>query len=248
MQRRTRAGSPCVCAVDLPDATDSLKTSEEKVVQGLNTLCSESDQPFNPPLAVHTAIIPPNTLQARDSNCFPFGATISGGEPPSVSRDEWWCVSSQQYGFLGFSYPLEDADCNAYSNQLAKISQHFQRMESDFGATMVRVYAPECREESVWKNLLQAENDNNIAAIPQVWWGFGDQNLWRHTAASVSSVLSENPLAPFDFHSIAFNSEPIGDSADGDPSNFAVDLKQFKTAFYNLEFQFLYRKIGTDPA
>ena len=45
-------------------------------------------------------------------------------------------------------------------------------MKKDFGASMIRVYAPECREASVWENLLQAGVNNNMGIIVQVWWGF----------------------------------------------------------------------------
>jgi len=45
-------------------------------------------------------------------------------------------------------------------------------MKKDFDASMVRVYAPECRQASVWENLLEAGVTNNMGVIVQVWWGF----------------------------------------------------------------------------
>lgn len=47
-------------------------------------------------------------------------------------------------------------------------------MKKDFGASIVRVYAPECRDASIWKNLLKAAVNNNMGVITQVWWGFSD--------------------------------------------------------------------------
>ena len=134
------------------------------------------------------------TLQARDaqaatvtrvnSNCFPFGtAKLSGTKAPHQSRDDWWCPSDLQYGFMGcdsfmmrqwytwidhmstsyrFSYPLEKDNCSDVSNSFAKINDDFKRMKSQFGATMVRIYAPQCRDESIWRNLLNAGIANNM--------------------------------------------------------------------------------------
>lgn len=76
------------------------------------------------------------------------------------------------YGFLGFSYPLEVADCSDPSNSYESINADLAKMKKDFGASMIRVYSPECREASVWENLLQAGVSNNMGIIMQVWWGF----------------------------------------------------------------------------
>ena len=67
--------------------------------------------------------------------------------------------------------------------------------------------------------------------IPQVWWGFGDQNLWQQTKASILAVLEDDqlgPVAPYVFHSLAFGSEPIGDNVDN--GNFINDLWAMKSA------------------
>ncbi|KAL8791308.1 MAG: hypothetical protein Q9195_005927 [Heterodermia aff. obscurata] len=104
-------------------------------------------------------------------------------------------------------------------------------MKKDFGATMVRVYAPECRESSVWENLLKAAVNNNMGVIPQVWWGFeDDQTLWKKTQSSIYSVMTSSKygaIAPYVFHSAEFGSEPIGDGVDGD--NFINDLASFRS-------------------
>ena len=111
---------------------------------------------------------------ARSTSCFPFGGAKlpSDYSAPSASRSQWWCPQSEIYGFLGFSYPLEVADCSDYSNSYDAINSDFASMKNDFGASMVRVYAPECRQPSVWENLLKAAVHNNMGVIPQVWWGF----------------------------------------------------------------------------
>ena len=73
---------------------------------------------------------------------------------------------------MGFSYPLEVSDCSDPTNGYASINADFAKMKNDFGASMIRVYAPECRDSSVWENLLRAGVNNNMGVIPQVWWGF----------------------------------------------------------------------------
>lgn len=108
---------------------------------------------------------------ATAQSCFPFGGSLAS--TPSVSRSQWWCPQSDMYGFMGFSYPLEVPDCSDASNGYDQINKDFAKMKNDFGAVMVRVYAPECREASVWENLLKAGVNNNMGVIPQVWWGFG---------------------------------------------------------------------------
>jgi len=129
---------------------------------------------------------------------------------------------------------MENSNCSDPSNQFAKINQDFQRMKAQFGATMVRIYAPECRSDTVWRNLLQAGIANNMAILPQVWWGFeSNQSLWKLTASSILSVLKDptvGPIAPYVFHSIAFGSEPIGDMVDNGPTQFTADLKTFKSS------------------
>ncbi|KAF8584748.1 glycoside hydrolase family 17 protein [Ramaria rubella] len=166
------------------------------------------------------------------TTCFPLGgAVFSGTSKPDQNLTDWWCPADQQYGFMGFSYPLENPDCTDKSNSFDKMNTDFARMKSEFGATMVRIYAPECREDSVWRNIMMAALANNLAVMPQVWWGFGDQSLWQKTKASILAVLQDatlGPVAPYVFHSLAFGSEPIGDQVDG--NNFVADLTAMKTA------------------
>ncbi|WPG99463.1 Hypothetical protein R9X50_00227700 [Acrodontium crateriforme] len=178
----------------------------------------------------------PVTLEARGvrgsgSNCFPLGDSArqlpKDYSKPSVSRQDWWCTYAQTYGFLGFSFPLEDSDCSAYSNSYDSMNDAFARMKKDFGASMVRVYAPECRQASVWENLLKAGVNNNMAVIPQIWWGFdSNQDLWKQSQTALFSIMDKYPIAPYVFHSVEFGSEPIGDYVDG--NNFVSDFQAFK--------------------
>lgn len=166
------------------------------------------------------------------ANCFPYGSpsTLSLSSAPSLTRQQWWCQPSNLYGFLGFSYALESADCSDSTNSYASISRDFARMRADFGATMVRVYAPECREASIWQNLVRAAVVNEMGLLPMVWWGFlEDQTLWRDSAAQIVALFTKGAykdVAPYVVHSVAFGSEPIGDMVDG--SAFISDLAAFR--------------------
>lgn len=92
------------------------------------------------------------------------------------------------YGFLGFSYPLEVADCSDNTNSYESINADLAKMKKDFGASMIRVYAPECREASVWENLLQAGVNNNMGIVVQVWWGFESVG-YTHSAIALQQPM-----------------------------------------------------------
>lgn len=155
-------------------------------------------------------------------------------KPPSVSRDEWWCSAEEEYGFLGFSYPLEDGDCNAYSNSFDSMNKDFAEMKQKFGAKYVRLYYPVCTEKSVFENALRAGVANNMAVIPQIWFNFGDDNpgVWQRSQAALVAVLDDptyGAIAPYVFHSADFGSEPIGDGVDGGNDQFVNDLGKFRS-------------------
>lgn len=166
------------------------------------------------------------------STCFPFGAvTFPSSGAPTASRSDWWCADSELYGFLGFSYPMEVDDCTDTSNSYDTLNTDFANMKSTFGATMVRIYAPECRQLSVWENIVHACVTNGMGVIVQVWWGFdSDQDLWKETESSIYDLFTNSTyaaVAPYVVHSASFGSEPIGDGVDGD--NFITDLAAFHT-------------------
>ncbi|GAA5908940.1 uncharacterized protein JCM6883_002559 [Sporobolomyces salmoneus] len=148
-----------------------------------------------------------------------------------MSRRDWWCQDEELYGFLGFSYPLEIADCSNPSNQYPKIKQDLLRMKNEFGATFVRPYGVECRDVSIWLDLVKACIEVGMALIVQVWWGFQeDQELWRKGQESIFDLFENSTysqIAPYVVYSASFGSEPVGDWVDGD--NFVKDLTSFRT-------------------
>lgn len=186
------------------------------------------------------ALAAPTSLKARDAdprgNCFPFGDQTLNSDfsAPSVPRDQWFCSSDAEYGFLGFSYPLEVDDCSDYSNSFDSINADFAEMRNNFGAKYVRVYYPACTESSVFENLLKAGVANNMAVIPQVWFNFGDDDdgsIWKASRDAIVSVFNNDQykaIAPYVFHSVDFGSEPVGDGVDGGNDQFVADLADFK--------------------
>lgn len=55
---------------------------------------------------------------------------------------------------------MEVSDCSDPTNGFDAISKDFAKMKT-LGATLVRVYAPQCGKVSVWENLVKAGVTNN---------------------------------------------------------------------------------------
>jgi hypothetical protein len=125
--------------------------------------------------AVPALAAPATTAAAAAGNCFPMGnATLPGNfAAPSTPLNQWWCPQSDYYGFLGFSYPLEDGNCNAASNGYDQMNRDFAQMKRDFGASIIRMYYPVCTQPSVFINAIKAAYNNNMGLIVQVWTNFG---------------------------------------------------------------------------
>lgn len=123
------------------------------------------------------------SLAASNSvaNCFPYGSAALPKDlsAPNVPVSEWKCPLSMAYGFQGFSYPLEDNDCSAFSNSFVAMNADFAQMKRDFGAKIVRLYYPTCLNASVFENALKAGVANNMAVIFQVWTDFGESVGWH---------------------------------------------------------------------
>lgn len=109
-------------------------------------------------------------------SCFPYGgATLpKDGSAPNMSVEDWWCPQSMAYGFQGFSYPMEDGNCNDVANSYDQINADFAQMKRDFDVSVVRLYYVVCTESIVLQNVLRAAVENNLAVIFQVWTNFGD--------------------------------------------------------------------------
>ncbi|KAJ4154750.1 hypothetical protein LMH87_000029 [Akanthomyces muscarius] len=180
-----------------------------------------------------TAAIPAaaSVIQRDAPNCFPYGSAKLPGnlQPPSVSHEKWWCSQDMAYGFQGFSYPLENDDCNAWENGYDAMDKDFKQMKKDFGASIVRMYYPTCTKPAVFEHALEAAYNNNMAVVFQVWTNFGGGDVWKQSQQAIYDVLNNSKykaIAPYVVHSAEFGSEPVGDGMDGD--NFVTDLGRFR--------------------
>ncbi|GAA5831040.1 hypothetical protein JCM3766R1_006214 [Sporobolomyces carnicolor] len=212
------------------------------------------DRPVNTTLTIGTrskdaevATRPSTVIPTAAQACFPLRSSgFKNGSVPAVSRSDWWCRDEELYGFLGkrillssalgrvpltrtttgFSYPLEIADCSDPSNQYAKIRKDLAKMKHDFGATFVRPYGVECREVSVWLNLVRACIELELGLIAQVCKICGA----RVNERAIYELFENSAyaqIAPYVVYSASFGSEPIGDWVDGD--DFVKDLASFRT-------------------
>jgi len=150
----------------------------------------------------------------------------NGGPPAGTSRNDWWCGNSTLYGFLGFSYPVEDDDCGDYSYNGFK--NDFSKQKSMYNASFVRFYLPVCKQTSFWVNAIKAARDANMGLIVMIWWDWG-QNDPAMTAAENAflGVFSDNevgPIAQYIVHSVEFGDEL------GEEGNYWLSRMQtFKT-------------------
>ncbi|EJD34110.1 hypothetical protein AURDEDRAFT_176838 [Auricularia subglabra TFB-10046 SS5] len=151
--------------------------------------------------ACYAPRVPPRTPCARargrpppQSAVLPFGNVRLPPVTPRLYTCETWCPPEQQYGFSGFSYPPEDGDCSAPSNSFEKINEDLSRMKRQFGATMVRIYGPECRDESIWRNLVRAGAANNLSVSPSPRYPSSSCPLQRDHPAGLVGI-HQGPVA-----------------------------------------------------
>jgi len=158
------------------------------------------------------------------ADCFPLTRAWGSG-PNNTSLQDWWCGQDVLYGFLGFSYPMEDS-CNAYSyNNLLK---DFKNMKTRFGATFVRAYLPTCTDTSLWVNMIEAARDTSMAIIPMVFWDWQqNDNVMNKAENALLGVFNNSQvgqIASYIIHSVAFGDEL------GEQGNYWISrMKDFKT-------------------
>ncbi|KAI3318749.1 glycoside hydrolase family 17 protein [Xylariaceae sp. AK1471] len=167
------------------------------------------------------------------ASCFPYGSAVLPKDlsPPNIPLDKWKCPPSMAYGFQGFSYPLEEANCSALSNSFKSMNADFAQMKRDFGAKIVRLYYPLCLKPLVFENALKAAVANDMAVIFQVWTDFGNSDDWIISQQAIYDVLESpefGPIAPYVVHSVDFGSEPVTDHMDFPKEQFIKDLGLFR--------------------
>jgi len=159
-----------------------------------------------------------------NAGCYPLTRGWESG-PGNQTLDQWWCPADMLYGFLGFSYPLEDS-CNAFNyNSFVK---DFKNMKAKFNATFVRIYLPTCSDTSFWVNMIKAARDTNMALIPMIFWDWQQNDPVMTKAENgflgVFSDSEVGPIAKYIVQSVAFGDEL------GEQGNYWISrMTDFKT-------------------
>jgi hypothetical protein len=152
-------------------------------------------------------------LANAQNGCFPMTRSWGNG-PNGTPLKQWWCGSDQLYGFLGFSLPLEDG-CDAFGYDW--FMSTFKTMKTNYGATFVRIYLPECRQTSFWVDMVKAARDTSMALIPMIFWDWQQNDPVMYAAEDAfMGVFNDNEvgsIAPYIVHSVAFGDE-LGEEGD----------------------------------
>jgi len=163
------------------------------------------------------------------AGCFPTSLQWGQG-PNGMPRDQWWCSTFDS--FLGFSYPVEDDNCNDYTYQGFK--DDFQRQKTLYNATFVRLYLPVCRQTSFWVNMIKAARDTSMALIPMIFWDWQQNDPVMDAAENAFLGVFNDPqvgsIATYIVHSVAFGDE-LGEQGNywlSDMSNFKAKLAKYQ--------------------
>jgi len=158
--------------------------------------------------------------------CFPLSRAWGTGPNSTTTRDDWWCGADSLYGFLGFSYPVEDNYCPDYSYNAFK--NDFAKQKKNYNATFVRLYLPVCYQTSFWVELIKAARDTSMGVIPMVFWDWQQNdkvmNQAENALLGVFTDSEVGKIAPYIIHSVAFGDEL------GEQGNYWIsDMENFKT-------------------
>jgi len=183
-----------------------------------------------PALLLLVVVLAASTAFADAAGCFPLSQPWGSG-PGSMTRDQWWCGADDLYGFLGFSYPVEDNNCNDYSYDAFK--NDFTKQKAKFNATFVRLYLPVCYSTNFWVEMVKAARDSSVALIPMVFWDWQQNDKVMNEAENALLGVFTNSevgsIAPYIIHSVAFGDE-LGEQDQywvGDMTSFKGKLAKY---------------------
>jgi len=164
-----------------------------------------------------------DSLGASAADCFPLTKPWGTG-PNGAPLSQWWCPADAYYGFLGFSYPVEDG-CGGYSYN--SFLADFKNMKAKFGASIIRAYLPTCSDTAFWVNMIKAARDANMAIIPMVFWDWQQNDPVMTKAENgllgVFNNSEVGSIAPYIIQSVAF-----GDELGEQGSYWLSRMKDFK--------------------
>ncbi|KAJ6577558.1 glycoside hydrolase superfamily [Mycena capillaripes] len=110
------------------------------------------------------------------------------------SLTNWWCDTSTEYGFVGFSY--EVTACQS----LSKLRSDFLQIRKTFNGRYIRI-----------NDIVDAAWGAGIGVHALIWFGFDGTNEWIGRRDSLFGILHSNPKAKFVTRVLQFGSEPLYD-------------------------------------
>ncbi|KIY69813.1 glycoside hydrolase family 17 protein [Cylindrobasidium torrendii FP15055 ss-10] len=140
------------------------------------------------------------------------------------SLDGWWCDSSTEYAFVGFSY--EVTACQSRST----LNSEFKDIRETFDGRYVRLYGA-CDRTGFYDDVIDAAWNNGLGVHALIWFGFEGGSEWKDRRDNLIDTLWNNPKAKFVTRAVQFGSEPLYDYVL-DPSDLAGNIWEFK---WNIE-------------
>ncbi|KAJ7284400.1 B-(1-6) glucan synthase [Mycena rebaudengoi] len=137
-------------------------------------------------------------------NCFPaLGFKMPASVPSSLTN--WWCDTSTEYAFVGFSY--EVTACQS----LSTLRTEFLNIRQQFKGRYIRMYGF-CDRAGFYNDIIDAAWGAGIGVHALIWFGFDGTDEWIGRRNSLFSILHSNPKAKFVTRVLQFGSEPLFDN------------------------------------
>jgi len=177
----------------------------------------------------HTLVVGTSGSESVISAGVPCFPAIGFGMPATVptSLDGWWCNSSTEYAFVGFSYEI--TQCQSKS----QLNSEFADIRKRFKGRYIRLYGV-CDRANYYDDIIEAAWDNGLGVHALIWFGWDDPNIWKTRRDSLFKSLLSNPKAKFVTRVLQFGSEPLYDWAL-DPAQLAEQVMAAKTTLAGLK-------------
>ncbi|KAF8622756.1 hypothetical protein AX15_006846 [Amanita polypyramis BW_CC] len=142
----------------------------------------------------------------NDQQCFPaIGFNMPLVMPSDDELEGWWCSTTTEYAFLGFSY--EVSACQG----LDQLTREFKDMRNHFNSRYVRLYGA-CDREGFYNDIVEAAYEAGIGVHALIWFGYDGGNAWKRRRDTLLGTLHTNPKAKLVTRVVQFGSEPLFDN------------------------------------
>ncbi|CAH7672209.1 glycoside hydrolase superfamily [Phakopsora pachyrhizi] len=151
-----------------------------------------------------------SSLSPKDNkileSCFPSNNRFIDIVPDPLASPPrgWWCDSSQEYGWLGYSYDVGDCPTET------ELIKTFSWMRNVKGARYVRIYSA-CDQPRFNDHLINAASRANLGIYSLIWFGFDGDDKWKTRRKALISSIKQNSKAPYVIRAVTVGSEPLFD-------------------------------------